>query len=135
MARRVGDELFVLEQQLQYVGTATSPNFGQRVNVAEKIILVPVPTDITSTMETGSVHVFEYDTGASEWQRVAILSTADARTGNEFGFSAAIDGTNIVVGAPGDDSFGMATGEHAVCVYVLCCSQAWNRAVAIFSRG
>ena len=52
--------------------------------------------------DKGAAYVFRFD--GTSWSQEAKLTASDARTKDEFGFSVAIDGETVVVGARrGDD--------------------------------
>lgn len=55
-----------------------------------------------SAADSGAVYVFLDDNG--EWVQQAYLKPLDPGFGDHFGFSVAIDGDTIVVGAPGEAS-------------------------------
>lgn len=53
--------------------------------------------------QQGAAYVFERDPATNAWSFVKKLVASDAGFDNFFGFSVAIDGDRIVVGAPGND--------------------------------
>ncbi len=62
---------------------------------------------------SGSAYVFTRSTGV--WTQQQKLIAIDGASGDEFGWSVAIDGDTTVIGAPGDDDIGSNTGS----VYVF----------------
>lgn len=50
---------------------------------------------------SGAVYVFDLTAGASEWHFDARLTASDGSPSDDFGYSVAIEGDTIVVGAPG----------------------------------
>ena len=58
--------------------------------------------DTTNGDNSGSAYVFTRDSDG-KWSQVAKLTASDAATGDEFGYSVAVDGETVVVGAHLDD--------------------------------
>ena len=91
------------------VNADAGDNFGWAVAISGDTAVVGAPLD---NGNRGTAFVFERNYGgtADNWGRVAVLSaTVDADPTDYFGWSVAISGDTIVVGAPGDDlSFGAA---------------------------
>lgn len=69
--------------------------FGHAVAVSGSTIVVGAPG---SGSNNGLVYVFERSGNA--WSETAVLSPSNAASGDKFGFSVAIDGDRIAVGAP-----------------------------------
>ena len=65
----------------------------------------------------GSAYVFTKVSGV--WSQVAKLSAFDAATGDEFGYSVAVDGETVVVGAHLDDHTDGDTDDDEGAVYVF----------------
>ena len=59
-----------------------------------------------STSAAGAVYVFERDAGGS-WVQQAYLKASNNDGNDEFGFSVALEGDTLVVGAPSEDSDGV----------------------------
>jgi uncharacterized protein (TIGR03437 family) len=77
--------------------------FGISVSISGAVFVVG--SDGLS-MNQGSAYVFERDKGgADNWGEVRTLTTSDGAAGDGFGFSSAISGDTVIVGAPGDDGF------------------------------
>jgi hypothetical protein len=76
--------------------------FGRRVAISGDTILVGANGDDERGVDAGAAYVFERDpTGA--WIQKQKLLPHELRDGDFFGWSVAIDGDVLVVGAPGDD--------------------------------
>jgi hypothetical protein len=58
--------------------------------------------DPNGLVDAGSVYVFVRSAGT--WTQQAKLTAADAAPGDNFGWSVAIDGDTLAIGAPGDDA-------------------------------
>ncbi len=64
--------------------------------------------DDSSGVSGGGVHVYQWS--GAEWQET-ILTASDAQAGDQFGWTTAIDGDRIVVGARYDDDSGTDAGS------------------------
>ena len=62
----------------------------------------------------GAAYVFRTDDGGATYVEIAKLTAADAASGDEFGYSVAIDGSTVVVGAWKDDDAGSKSGSAYV---------------------
>lgn len=80
--------------------------FGTTVGIDGDVFIAGSPYNSTVKNDEGAVNVYEYD-AMSGWIPYQLLRPKLSCVGALYGFSIAIDGTNIVVGAPGsDDGFG-----------------------------
>jgi len=80
-----------------------------------------------SAPNAGAAYVFVRDEGLGTWSQQAYLKSPDSDAGDEFGYSVAIDGDRVIVGAYLEDGSGtginpshddLATGAGAAYVYV-----------------
>ena len=95
--------------------------FGLSVAIGSGVVVVGAPYADRSGARSGTVYIFDIATG----NEIAELNPADGALGREFGWSVAIDGDHIVVGAPSDDHSGYNSGS--VYVYELSSgSQVWK---------
>ena len=70
--------------------------------------------------DAGAAFVFERDLGGSgNWGEAAVLNSADAQEGDQFGISVAIDGDTIVAGANREDGSSGDPVEDAGAAYVF----------------
>jgi FG-GAP repeat len=69
---------------------------------------------VGSKAHQGAAYVYSNSTGP--WKQVAELTAGDGAAGDMFGFSVAISGTTIVVGAP-DHKVGSSTDQGAAYVF------------------
>lgn len=88
-------------------GRNPSDGYGGVLAITENYAVVGVPNQSYDyqgqNLETGSGAVYVYERDANTWvylQKISI-PTNDRATANSFGFSVAVDGSTIVVGAPG----------------------------------
>jgi hypothetical protein len=71
--------------------------FGYAVAISGDVVVVGAHREDDAGSASGSVYVFRFD--GSAWNQEAKLLAGDARGGDKFGSSVAIDGDTIVVGA------------------------------------
>ena len=62
-------------------------------------------------IDVGSAYVFTRDSISGVWSQTAKLTASDGEAGDWFGYSVAVDGDSVVVGAYGDDDNGSASGS------------------------
>lgn len=89
--------------------------FGRSIGISGGRILVGAMDDDDKGTASGSAYLFDAATGAQVFK----LTASDGTTGDAFGQAASIDGTIIVVGAPGHNIlkgaayvFNMSTGQQ-----------------------
>ena len=91
---------------------AADDKFG--VSVAIDGATVVVGAFYGSNNWKGSTYVFLTTDGGATYGQVAKLTASDAAAYSFFGYSVAIDGNTIVVGADGDDDAGSKSGSAYV---------------------
>ncbi|MEM9302944.1 MAG: carboxypeptidase regulatory-like domain-containing protein [Pseudomonadota bacterium] len=92
-------------------------DFGAAVDVdgGSGVIMVGAPNqEDDSGITTGLAQLFENAAGTSDWTNVGKFTNADAQEGDQFGASVSINGSTLVVGAPGDDSAGENAGAASI---------------------
>jgi hypothetical protein len=99
---------------------APSDFFGQVIAVSGDTAVIGAPGDRQKGLDAGAVYVFarlpKTPGVASRWSPQQKLSADDGATADSFGASVAVSGDTLLVGAPGDDDRGSASG--AVYVFV-----------------
>jgi len=81
--------------------------FGGSVSISGNLVLVGAFADDTNDVDAGQAHLFDATTGA-------LLQTFDDPTpaaADGFGISVSIDGNNVLVGVPADDTNGFDVGQ------------------------
>ena len=106
---RVGAGDWVEVEKLAPTDGAESDAFGISVAIEADRIVVGAYHD-GDGLGTGSAYVFE-PAGAGNWTEAAKLVAADAAVYDYLGYSVAITGDRIAVGAFGDDGTGSDTGS------------------------
>jgi len=113
--------------------------FGEAVALSGNTLVVGarredstgVNPDNNSLVESGAAYIFTRD-GDGLWSEQAYLKAAQPGSGDEFGYSVAIDGNTIFIAAPFEDSNGSseqnnsATDSGAVYVFTRSGSQ-WSQ--------
>ena len=99
-------EAFSLTQTFDDPTVTTADAFGNSVAIDGNNVLIGAPGDDTNGDNVGQAHLFDAVTGN-------LLQTFDDPTPSfdEFGFSVAIDGNNVLIGAPSDDTNGEGVGQ------------------------
>jgi hypothetical protein len=70
------------------------------VSIDGDVIVVGSPLDDDAGESTGSAHVFRYD--GTHWVEEQKLIASDGAAGDLFGFSVAVSGPVVGIGAPYD---------------------------------
>ena len=84
--------------------------FGSAVAACGDTVVVGSPQEDGLGSDAGAAYV--YVRNGSTWSQQAYLKASNAEFGDQFGYSVAISGNTIVVGAPYED--GCATGVNGV---------------------
>jgi hypothetical protein len=96
-----GSNAWGLVKKLTHSDAAAGDDFGFAVAISGNTIVVGAPVDDDVKSAPGAVYVFERDTGGSDgWGELKKLTGADAEAGDGFGFTVAISGDTVAVGAP-----------------------------------
>lgn len=100
------------ETKLTASDAAAGDLFGAEVAISGDTAVVGAEKDDDRGEDSGSVYVFVRE--GSNWTEWVKLNASDADAGDYFGFSVAIDGDTIVVGAIKDDDAGEESGSAYV---------------------
>ena len=92
---------------------ATDDLFAFSVATSAATVVVGTPFDDDNGSASGSARVFGHDPNGA-WIEVAKLLADDGAESDQFGWSAAIAGRAVVVGAHYDDDFGTRSGSAYV---------------------
>ena len=90
--------------------------FGYSVAIDGDLAVVGAYQNETPSVASGAAHVFQRS-GASWFEVRPRIAANDIASGDQFGFSVAIDGNRMVIGAPGEDDEG--DGAGAAYTFVL----------------
>jgi hypothetical protein len=95
--------LWALEAELRTPEPDPEDLFGRSVAVSGNVIAVGAHGTSAPEYKTGAVHVYRYDADAGEWHHEAMLTASDGDYGDIFGWSVAMDGDVILIGARDDE--------------------------------
>ncbi|NOQ74022.1 MAG: T9SS type A sorting domain-containing protein [Crocinitomix sp.] len=100
----------VWAETAKLVATDASANnyFGAIVAIDGDRVAITSYGDDEAGAESGSVYVFEFD--GAVWTEISKHTASDASAGDGFGYSLAIDGEMLVVGAALVDGIGVNSG-------------------------
>lgn len=104
---------WIEEQKLTASDGAEWDSFGWLGKVEGDIIVVGADTDDDLGLNSGSAYVFMWD--GTTWVEQHKLTASDGAAFDQFGFSLALDGDTVVIGARQDDDLGVDSGS----VYVF----------------
>jgi hypothetical protein len=112
-------------QQQKLSANSGSPGdlFGCSVAMGEDILVVGARGDAEQGSFAGAVYIFTRD-AAAQWSQTQKLTATDGLAGNLFGFSLALNGTTLFIGARGDENTGNFSG--AVYVFTRDVSDQWH---------
>ncbi len=99
-------------QKLTANDGVTMDRFGWSVALSGTTALIGAPFDDDDGSNSGAAYVFEEITGF--WTQRLKLHASDANTPDNFGLSVSLSGGTAVVGAPGNQGAGSATGSAYV---------------------
>jgi len=100
-------------KKFQAADGAANDLFGFAVDLSGDTAVIGAVGDAA---DKGAAYVFHRNQGGADaWGQVAKLVASDAAEGDNFGFSVAIDGDTVIVGAMGED--GSGTDEGAAYVF------------------
>ena len=109
------DPLVYSETKLTPSDAAAGGQFGYSVAISGDTAVVGAYGDDDGGIQSGSAYVFQRDQGGVDnWGQPKKLTASDATAGDQFGFSVAISGDTVVVGARYDDDGGLDSGSAYV---------------------
>ena len=91
-------------------GPAATDQFGIAVAISGTRVVVGAPFDDTGALDAGSAYVYDLSSGTPT-APVATLNDPRAAAFNTFGYSVAISGTGVLVGARGDNTGAASAGR------------------------
>ncbi len=83
-------------------------SWSNYLDISGDVIVVGDKGDDSSGVSGGAVHVYQWN--GTVWQET-VLTASDAQAGDQFGWSTAVDGERIIVGARYDDDSGTDAGS------------------------
>jgi uncharacterized repeat protein (TIGR01451 family) len=110
------DPLIYMEAKQVAFDAETDDGYGTSVAVDVDTAVVGAPGDDDPVVGDGTGAAYVYVRAGAAWVLQQKLTALDMAAGDGFGFSVAISGETIVVGAPGDDD--TVAGADAGSAYV-----------------
>ena len=110
------DTSWVENAKLSDGETASEDQFGVSVSISGNFAISGAQQDDDIAPNAGAAYIFER--AGTLWLQRAKLTTDDAKAGDLFGNAVAMDGTTVLVGAPGVDDAGPEAGAAYVFVQV-----------------
>ena len=83
--------------------------FGRSVGIDNEYVVVGAVMDDDNGNSSGSVYIFWYT--ADGWEEQTKIKPTDGEAEDFFGYSSALAGRHLVVGAHNDDDFGLNSGS------------------------
>ena len=91
-----------------------SDHFGWWIDISQDLAIISaLQNDVNGLKDAGSAYIFSFN--GFEWTQQFMLTASDAGMDDRFGYSVAIEGDIVVVGAVGDDQ----AAEDAGSAYVF----------------
>ena len=110
------DQTWVESGKLSDGETASEDQFGISVAISGNLAISGAQQDDDIAPNAGAAYIFER--AGTLWLQRKKLTTDDAKAGDLFGNAVAMDGTTVLVGAPGVDDAGPEAGAAYVFVQV-----------------
>ncbi len=120
-------------QELAPATRAEGDRFGTGVAVWANTIVVTSPRDDESSMNSGAVYVFEFDSTSAQFVQSQKLTAPDGTSRDLFGESVSLDGDTLVVGARMADA--AISGAGAAYVFMKGSDPDFHFAQRIEGRG
>jgi hypothetical protein len=114
MKRNISSGLWEFHSKLINQNANENDNFGVSVAISGDIgVIGAYFDDISGVTDIGSVSIYKRNTGTDVWEFQTKLINPNPEAGDWFGFSVAIFGDYVIVGAPNDDEMGFGNAGSA----------------------
>ncbi len=122
-----GPQDWTLEAVLMAPEPDTEDVFGRAVGVSGNAIIVSAPGANAPEFQSGAAYIYrydptamQYDPKAMQWTFEATLTASDGALGDKFGWSVAVDGDVVLIGARDDEpDGGFNGGFNAGAAYIF----------------
>ena len=102
---------------------AADDNFGYSVSLdGDWAVVGAKDHDGLAGLDSGAVYAYQRDSNG-QWIEKQKLVPGDSEAGDNWGYAVAVAGTQLLVGAPGDDDKG--SGSGSVYVFALDATDVW----------
>ena len=102
------------ERKITASDGASSDYFGYSVAIDGSTLVVGAYHDDDNGNNSGSVYVYDLTKATSDAEFERKITASDGDSYDNFGYSVAIDGSTLVVGAGGDEDKGGTSGSGYV---------------------
>jgi hypothetical protein len=104
----VDTEIWAHESQIANPGVDNL--FGTAVDISGDTLIVSARSEtVDENSGAGAAYVYRYDEGT--WTLEQTIENPEPEAGDEFGYSVAIDGDTVIIGAARDDGVGADSGS------------------------
>ncbi|NPA67877.1 MAG: T9SS type A sorting domain-containing protein [Chlorobi bacterium] len=103
------DDVWDIVQDIVSDDLAEGDRFGAAADMDGTYIIVGAPGEDHDTdgnnelSNSGSVYVFTYNSSSGDWEQFQKITASTRHENARFGFSVCLSGTDLIIGAPGDD--------------------------------
>jgi hypothetical protein len=104
---------WILEAELRAPDPDTEDLFGIAVAISGEVVVVGATGTSTPEYMAGAAHVYRYDPTIGQWHHDAMLTASEGDYGDIFGWSVAVDGDVILIGARDDEVNGESLAGSA----------------------
>ncbi len=108
---------WIVETVLTASDQAANDKYAFSVSVSGDVIMVGAWNDDDGASNSGSVYVYRFDPGTSEWIEEAKLTASDHETNDYFGIAVSVSDDVVAIGALGDADSGYESGAAYVFRY------------------
>ena len=103
---------WIESQVLRPLDAVAGDRFGYSAAMTADAIVIAAPYNDDNGNDAGAVYVF--CNAAGQWAQTQKLLAGDGQAGDKFGYTIAIAGDVLIVGAPGEDELGSSAGAAYV---------------------
>lgn len=111
-----GPDDWAAETTLMSPDPSTSDVYGRAVAISNNVIVVCAHHAHAPEFQRGAAYIFRYNPISTEWELETTLTASDGDMGDLFGYSVAIDGNVVVIGARDDENKGVS---HSGSAYIF----------------
>lgn len=101
--------LWIEQQKLTAIDGSANDQYGLTLSLADNTAVIGAPFDDDNGFDSGSAYI--YTLKAEEWTLQQKLTATDAASGDQYGWSVALDGNSALIGARFDDDKGFNSGS------------------------
>ena len=127
--KRTGTNIWYDETKIVAFDAEVGDYFGTSVSISGNYAIVGAIGEDSSGSNAGAAYIFKR-TGTNIWgNSIKIVSSSGGEADNEFGYSVAINGDNVIVGESGSDTKGVDAG--AAHIFTRIGTNTWKSGMII----